>query len=100
MKDVLLASADACVGKGLETGGQGIAAVHHAGPEAGEEEEAESFADMMKLCLTELDVGICKFVNSHHGFSGILKERYSDFVVHEIGKDGQINHLDDLSVPA
>ena len=54
---------------------------------------------MMKLCLTELDVGICKFVNSHHGFSGILKERYSDFVVHEIGKDGQINHLDDLSVP-
>jgi len=25
--------------------------------------------------------------------------RYSDFVVHEIGKDGQISHLDDLSVP-
>ena len=39
MKDVLLASADACVGKGLETGGQGIAALHHSGPEAGEEEE-------------------------------------------------------------
>jgi tRNA pseudouridine13 synthase len=43
--------------------------------EAGEEEEAESFADMMKHGLTELDVGICKFVSSHHGFSGILKER-------------------------
>lgn len=67
--------------------------------EAGEEEEAESFADMMKHGLTELDVGICKFVSSHHGFSGILKERYSDFVVHEIGKDGRISHLDDLSVP-
>lgn len=26
--------------------------------------------------------------------------RYSDFVVHEIGKDGRISHLDDLSVPA
>lgn len=25
--------------------------------------------------------------------------RYSDFVVHEIGKDGRISHLDDLSVP-
>ncbi|ELW65586.1 Pseudouridylate synthase 7 like protein [Tupaia chinensis] len=67
--------------------------------EEGEEEEAESFADMMKHGLTELDVGITKFVSSHQGFSGILKERYSDFVVHEIGKDGRISHLDDLSVP-
>ncbi|KAM8770882.1 pseudouridylate synthase 7 homolog isoform 2-T2 [Rhynchonycteris naso] len=64
-----------------------------------EEEEAESFADMMKHGLTELDVGITKFVSSHQGFSGILKERYSDFVVHEIGKDGCIIHLDDLSIP-
>nr|KAF6419268.1 pseudouridine synthase 7 [Rousettus aegyptiacus] len=67
--------------------------------EGDEEEEAESFADMMKHGLTELDVGITKFVSSHQGFSGILKERYSDFVVHEIGKDGRISHLDDLSVP-
>ncbi|XP_058584736.1 pseudouridylate synthase 7 homolog isoform X2 [Neofelis nebulosa] len=67
--------------------------------EGEEEEEAESFADMMKHGLTELDVGITKFVSSHQGFSGILKERYSDFVVHEIGKDGRISHLDDLSVP-
>ncbi|XP_006882679.1 PREDICTED: pseudouridylate synthase 7 homolog [Elephantulus edwardii] len=67
--------------------------------EAEEEEEVESFADMMKHGLTELDVGITKFVSSHQGFSGILKERYSDFVVHEIGKDGRISHLDDLSVP-
>ncbi|XP_019814214.2 pseudouridylate synthase 7 homolog isoform X2 [Bos indicus] len=64
-----------------------------------EEEEAESFADMMKHGLTELDVGITKFVSSHQGFSGILKERYSDFVVHEIGRDGRISHLSDLSVP-
>ncbi|XP_031310566.1 pseudouridylate synthase 7 homolog isoform X2 [Camelus dromedarius] len=67
--------------------------------EGEEEEEAESFADMMKHGLTELDVGITKFVSSHQGFSGILKERYSDFVVHEIGKDGRISHLNDLSVP-
>lgn len=44
--------------------------------EGDEEEEAESFADMMKHGLTELDVGITKFVSSHQGFSGILKERY------------------------
>ncbi|NXT06364.1 PUS7 synthase, partial [Prunella fulvescens] len=64
-----------------------------------EDGDPESFADMMKHGLTEGDVGITKFVSSHKGFSGILKERYSDFVVHEIGKDGRVSHLDDFSVP-
>lgn len=64
------------------------------------EEEGETFADMMKHGLTELDVGILKYVSDHEGFSGILKERYSDFVVHEINKQGKVVHLDDLSIPA
>ncbi|XP_065813088.1 pseudouridylate synthase 7 homolog isoform X1 [Labrus bergylta] len=64
------------------------------------EEQGETFADMMKHGLTELDVGILKYVSDHEGFSGILKERYSDFVVHEINKQGKIVHLDDLSIPA
>ncbi|KAB1276132.1 Pseudouridylate synthase 7-like protein [Camelus dromedarius] len=59
--------------------------------EGEEEEEAESFADMMKHGLTELDVGITNL--------WFLFLRYSDFVVHEIGKDGRISHLNDLSVP-
>uniref|UniRef100_A0A3Q2TJU6 Pseudouridylate synthase 7 homolog n=1 Tax=Fundulus heteroclitus TaxID=8078 RepID=A0A3Q2TJU6_FUNHE len=63
------------------------------------EEGGESFADMMKHGLTETDVGILKYVSDHEGFSGILKERYSDFVVHEINKQGKIVHLDDLSIP-
>ncbi|KAM7388828.1 hypothetical protein PAMP_024975 [Pampus punctatissimus] len=50
------------------------------------EEDGETFADMMKHGLTELDVGILKYVSDHEGFSGILKEGYSDFVVHEINK--------------
>ncbi|XP_062403560.1 pseudouridylate synthase 7 homolog isoform X2 [Sardina pilchardus] len=70
---------------------------------AEEEEEVEgdgeTFADMMKHGLTELDVGILKFVSDHKGFSGILKERYSDFVVHEINKEGKTVQLDDLSIP-
>ncbi|XP_068170213.1 pseudouridylate synthase 7 homolog [Antennarius striatus] len=71
----------------------------------GEEEEdgedsGETFADMMKHGLTELDVGILKYVSDHQGFSGILKERYSDFVVHEINKEGKMVHLDDLTIPA
>ncbi|KAK2917611.1 pseudouridylate synthase 7 homolog isoform X2 [Channa argus] len=64
------------------------------------EEDGETFADMMKHGLTELDVGILKYVSDHEGFSGILKERYSDFVVHEINKQGKIVHLDDLTIPA
>ncbi|XP_075996852.1 pseudouridylate synthase 7 homolog [Genypterus blacodes] len=63
------------------------------------EEEVETFADMMKHGLTELDVGILRFVSSHEGFSGVLKERYSDFVVHEINKQGKTVVLDDLTVP-
>lgn len=35
----------------------------------------ETFADMMKHGLTEVDVGILKYVSDHEGFSGILKER-------------------------
>ncbi|XP_041099738.1 pseudouridylate synthase 7 homolog [Polyodon spathula] len=66
---------------------------------AGQGQGGESFADMMKHGLTEKDVGILKFVSKHEGFSGILKERYSDFVVHEISKEGTVLHLDDLSVP-
>uniref|UniRef100_A0A671PQ69 Pseudouridylate synthase 7 homolog n=1 Tax=Sinocyclocheilus anshuiensis TaxID=1608454 RepID=A0A671PQ69_9TELE len=65
-----------------------------------EEEEEESFADMMKHGLSEADVGILKFISEHRGFSGILKERYSDFVVHEINKEGRTVRLDDLCVPA
>lgn len=43
--------------------------------EEDEEGERETFADMMKHGLTEMDVGILKFVSDHKGFSGILKER-------------------------
>ncbi|XP_076863256.1 pseudouridylate synthase 7 homolog isoform X2 [Brachyhypopomus gauderio] len=64
-----------------------------------EDGEGESFADMMKSGLSEVDVGIYKFVSDHKGFSGILKERYSDFVVHEISKEGKTLRLDDLTVP-
>ncbi|KAM4747049.1 pseudouridylate synthase 7 homolog isoform 2-T2 [Rhinophrynus dorsalis] len=68
--------------------------------EESEDGDQESFANMMKHGLTELDVGISKYVSTHDGFSGILKERYSDFVVHEIGKDGKVIYLNDVSVPA
>lgn len=46
------------------------------GEESEGEEDGETFADMMKHGLTELDVGILKYVSDHEGFSGILKERF------------------------
>lgn len=44
--------------------------------EPDEENGGETFADMMKHGLTEVDVGILKYVSDHEGFSGILKERF------------------------
>lgn len=43
--------------------------------EQDEENDGETFADMMKHGLTEVDVGILKYISDHEGFSGILKER-------------------------
>ncbi|TRY56943.1 hypothetical protein DNTS_023878 [Danionella cerebrum] len=64
------------------------------------EEEEPSFAEMMKHGLTEADVGIHNYISQHQGFTGVLKERYSDFVVHEINKEGKMVCLDDLSIPS
>lgn len=46
------------------------------GEECDGEEDGDTFAEMMKHGLTELDVGILKYVSDHEGFSGILKERF------------------------
>ncbi|RWS09437.1 pseudouridylate synthase 7-like protein [Dinothrombium tinctorium] len=51
------------------------------------------------LKVIESDACITLFLGTHKGFSGILKERYSDFVVHEITECGKIVTLDDLSLP-
>ncbi|XP_039625813.1 pseudouridylate synthase 7 homolog isoform X3 [Polypterus senegalus] len=84
---------------GGSTAEEGSVEVKEGEEEEDEDSDSESFADMMKHGLTEMDVGILKYVSTHEGFSGILKERYSDFVVHEISKQGSVVHLDDLTVP-
>jgi tRNA pseudouridine13 synthase len=47
----------------------------------------------------EETVGITQFLSNHDGFDGIIKYRYSDFLVNEISSDGSIVHLTDLSCP-
>ncbi|KAJ8674532.1 hypothetical protein QAD02_005794 [Eretmocerus hayati] len=49
--------------------------------------------------LKEADVGITEYVGDHEGFTGTIKERYTDFVVHEIALDGSIAKLTQRDIP-
>uniref|UniRef100_A0AAJ7TWR6 Pseudouridylate synthase 7 homolog n=1 Tax=Petromyzon marinus TaxID=7757 RepID=A0AAJ7TWR6_PETMA len=95
---------DAAGGGDDVAGGDDAAAGGGGGGDGGDvvvrEQGGEEFAELMKHGLVEVDVGIAEFVSHLAGFSGILKERYSDFVVHEINEEGKVLHLDDLNPPA
>ena len=47
--------------------------------------------------MTEPDVGIRLFTSTCKGFSGILKQRYSDFIVNEIDLKGNVVELTDAT---
>jgi tRNA pseudouridine13 synthase len=48
----------------------------------------------------EVRVGIREYVcPSNLGFRGVLKQRYTDFLVNEIGQDGVVVHLRSLEMP-
>lgn len=49
---------------------------------------------------SEEELGICEFISEGQGFSGLIKERFSDFNVYEIDKSGQVVHLDNRKIPA
>eukprot|EP00249_Psilotum_nudum_P012522 c23830_g1_i2 orf=290-1879(+) len=49
--------------------------------------------------VEEETVGIKCYVNSVPGFRGILKQRYSDFIVNEVDCDGNVVHLTCLDAP-
>jgi len=50
--------------------------------------------------MLESDFGITEYVTADSaGFSGILKHRFTDFVVHEISPNGEAVKLTDLSLP-
>ncbi|KAJ5826637.1 hypothetical protein N7447_003400 [Penicillium robsamsonii] len=51
--------------------------------------------------LKEAEVGITEFVsNDTEGFSGILKKRYTDFMVNEIMLNGEVVHLRSIDSPS
>ncbi|ONK74350.1 uncharacterized protein A4U43_C03F5330 [Asparagus officinalis] len=47
----------------------------------------------MAKTLDESDVGISCYVSSLPGLRGVLKQRYADFIVNEVDRDGNIVHL-------
>uniref|UniRef100_A0A0E0N346 TRUD domain-containing protein n=1 Tax=Oryza rufipogon TaxID=4529 RepID=A0A0E0N346_ORYRU len=49
--------------------------------------------------LSEPDVGISLFASALPGFRGALKQRYSDFVVHEVALDGSLVRLTSFDLP-
>ncbi|XP_071680693.1 multisubstrate pseudouridine synthase 7 [Lolium perenne] len=50
--------------------------------------------------VTEAEVGITCFTSSSlPGFRGVLKHRYSDFIVHEVARDGSVVRLTSLDLP-
>ncbi|KAG8648140.1 hypothetical protein MANES_09G154600v8 [Manihot esculenta] len=52
-----------------------------------------------KTTTDESDVGIFCYISQLPGFRGILKQRYSDFIVNEVDNDGNVVHLTSLEVP-
>ena len=50
--------------------------------------------------LAETSVGISTYANNAPGFEGIMKQRYSDFVVREVGIDGKVTALENISPAA
>ncbi|KAM0951860.1 putative tRNA pseudouridine(13) synthase [Dioscorea sansibarensis] len=58
-----------------------------------------SQAPSMAKSLDETDVGILCYVSSLPGFRGVLKHRYSDFIVNEVDLDGKIVHLSSFDLP-
>ncbi|KAG8055229.1 hypothetical protein GUJ93_ZPchr0001g32437 [Zizania palustris] len=60
---------------------------------------AEPPAGTRRVPLSESDVGISRFASALPGFRGALKQRYSDFVVHEVALDGSLVRLTSFDLP-
>ncbi|GMY20993.1 multisubstrate pseudouridine synthase 7 [Fagus crenata] len=54
---------------------------------------------LMATNIDESKVGIFCFISKLPGFRGILKQRYSDFIVNEVDREGNVVHLTSLDAP-
>eukprot|EP00897_Mesotaenium_endlicherianum_P005488 jgi/Mesen1/4968/ME000248S04252 len=56
-------------------------------------------SEEIERMATEEAVGISCNTNDHPGFRGVLKQRFTDFLVNEVDRDGNIVHLTTLKPP-
>ncbi|GMG99613.1 hypothetical protein Nepgr_001453 [Nepenthes gracilis] len=61
--------------------------------------ETETTINVPVNKLEEQDVGVLCYISQLPGFRGILKQRYSDFIVNEVDLDGNVVHLTSLDLP-
>ena len=77
-----------------------IGGEENLGNDASVNESSKSGLDaLMGTCVSEKDVGILEFVSSFPGFHGVLKQRYTDFIVSERDLQGNAVRLSDTSIP-
>ncbi|XXG68023.1 hypothetical protein AAC387_Pa06g1223 [Persea americana] len=57
------------------------------------------FQTLTMKTLDESDVGILCYISQLPGFRGVLKQRYSDFIVNEVDFDGNVVHLTSFDLP-
>lgn len=70
------------------------------GKDSAIEEASEDDPDILRnTCASEKDVGILEFVSNLPGFHGVLKQRYTDFIVRERDLLGNLVRLSDTSLP-
>jgi tRNA pseudouridine13 synthase len=61
---------------------------------------APAAREAFTVAVREADVGIAEYANGAPGFTGILRHRYTDFCVNEVGFDGAVVRLTALAPPA
>ncbi|KAL4226776.1 multisubstrate pseudouridine synthase 7 [Mactra antiquata] len=61
--------------------------------------KTEEIEPVEKHHVKETDVGILEYISPFAGFQGVIKQRYSDFLVNEISVDGKVVHLTNTDIP-
>ncbi|XP_059153682.1 pseudouridylate synthase 7 homolog [Physella acuta] len=61
--------------------------------------QLESEIHEKEVPITEIQAGITEYLGEHEGFSAVIKQRYSDFIVNEVDLDGNEVHLTQMTCP-
>ncbi|XP_059156644.1 uncharacterized protein LOC131941415 [Physella acuta] len=59
----------------------------------------ESEIHEKEVPINEIQAGITEYLGEHEGFSAVIKQRYSDFIVNEVDLDGNEVHLTQMTCP-